>query len=173
MIAPEQEVQSEMDQNEINIVLEPLKERKYASHVFESGDEKNLFWIFVFHFDQSVSEYYLSFFLNDYFNTFQDINLESNIYVLIYSKMAIMYEVYRKMPGMNLTVLLLCNFNQTSDTGLGTNFDWTNFDWTNFDWTNFDLKTWKNINGSKLTSTWKRKLLLKSITICSIYNYKL
>jgi hypothetical protein len=43
--------------------------------------------------------------------------LESSIYVLIYSKMAILYEVYRKMPKMNVTILLLCNYNQTSDTG--------------------------------------------------------
>jgi len=92
-------------------------EQKYASIVFESGDEKNLIWVFVFHFNQSISDNFLSSFLNDYFHSFQDITLESNIYVLIYSKMAILYEVYRKMPEMNVTILLLCNYNQTSDTG--------------------------------------------------------
>ncbi len=111
----------------MNLVLEPLKEQKFASAVFESRNEKTLYWLFVFNFNQNVSESFLYYFLNNYFISFQNINFESNIYVLAYSEMAILYEVYKKTPEMNLNVVLLCNYNQTTDTGQRTKFDQTNF----------------------------------------------
>lgn len=102
-----------MGQNQMNVVLEPLQTQKFVSTI--SGS-RSVLWLFVFYFNQNVSELLLASLLGNYFNSFNKIALNSQIYVLSYSKMALLFEVYRKMPAWNLTVSLLCSLNQTSNS---------------------------------------------------------
>ena len=64
------------------------------------------FWLFIFQNNElqpATSQ------ITDYFKLLQNIELNSRIYVTMQQlKSKMLYEVYRKSPGMNLTITSLC-----------------------------------------------------------------
>ncbi len=99
-------------QNQLNVILEPLKTQQFVSKISGSSIVS---WLFVFHFNMNVSEPFLKSFLSNYFKSFTKIALNSRIYIFCYSEMVLMFEVFRKMPDLNMTISHLCSFNQTSN----------------------------------------------------------
>ena len=57
---------------------------------------------------------FLASFLDNYFKSFHKIDINSQIYILVYTEMTLLFEVYRKAPERNVSISLLCSLNQTS-----------------------------------------------------------
>jgi hypothetical protein len=101
-------------QNQLNVVLEPIKMKKFVS--MKSGTRR-VPWLFVFFFNENVSESDLVASIENYFKSYEKITLNSQIYILVSAKdMVLMFEVFRKIQDLYVTVSHLCSLNQTSDT---------------------------------------------------------
>jgi hypothetical protein len=102
----------QIDKKQLNFVLEQSQTHQFASKIVGSGTAN---WLFLFT-SLNVSEFFLTSYVSEYFKSFHKIALDSSIYILIDTKNYVfLYEVYRKMPNANVTVSLLCKFNQISN----------------------------------------------------------
>jgi len=98
--------------NQLNVVLEPIMRQKFFSGI--SG--RNVSWLFVFNFNQNLSNSFSLSLIENYFLSFDKITFNSKIHILGYQEeMTYMFEVFRKMPDTNVKVSHLCSFNQTSN----------------------------------------------------------
>ena len=97
----------------MNVVLEPseAQAQKFPLMISES---QIVSWLFVFYFNQNISDSFLASLVSNYFNSWKEIALNSKVYILSYSKIVLMFEVFRKVPYLNATLSLLCSINQTS-----------------------------------------------------------
>lgn len=87
--------------NQINLVLFP-----FAAKNLTMGKTKNGAWFFVFDFSEKDTISLISL-IENYFKSFEDVSLNSQIYAMTSDN--VIFEVYRKMPTMSLTISLLCN----------------------------------------------------------------
>jgi hypothetical protein len=98
--------------NQLNVVLEPIIRQK----IFSGISGRNVSWLFVFNFNQNLSNSFLLSLIENYFLSFDKITFNSKIHILGYQEeMAYLFEVFRKMPDTNVKVSHLCSFNQTSN----------------------------------------------------------
>jgi len=87
--------------NQINLVLFP-----FATKNLTMGKTKSRAWFFVFDFSEKDTISLISL-IENYFKSFEDVSLNTQIYAMTSDK--VIFEVYRKMPTMSLTISLLCN----------------------------------------------------------------
>jgi hypothetical protein len=77
---------------------------------------KKFSWLFVFHSYQNVTESFWVSLLGNYFKSFHEIDFSSHVYILAYlEKVVLMFEVFRKMPNLNVTVSLLCSLSRPAN----------------------------------------------------------
>jgi len=88
--------------NQMNLVLFPLSSQNFLKTKTKNGN-----WFFIFDSNEKETNAFSISSIENYFNNFQDISLNSRIYAMTSSK--VIFEVYRKMPNMGLTISLLCN----------------------------------------------------------------
>ena len=100
-------------QHQLNFVLDPEKIPKELLRNIGQGNEA---WLFTFFHNDSNSIHILTSLIDEYFRSFQNISLNSHVYVIttdIHYSMYV-FEVYRKMQGLELTIELLCLQNKLS-----------------------------------------------------------
>ena len=86
----------------LNLVLDRVSLHK------KQTDFENESWIFTFKLRRNTSEYEIIVSLRNYFDSLPNITFRSRIYALVETEYVELFEVYRKMPVMNLTISLLC-----------------------------------------------------------------
>ncbi len=93
---------------ELGIVLNP--EAYYNSLLKSNGTLLNSgFWLFIFQNNNIQSDEEITSQIYNYFMLLLDIKFNSQIYVIKQSELAVViYEIYRKSSGMNVTITALC-----------------------------------------------------------------
>jgi hypothetical protein len=93
---------------EMSIVLNP--EAFHSNLLKSNGTLLNSgFWLFIFQNNNIHSDNEITSQIYKYFKLFLDIKFNSQIYVIKQSESAqVLYEIYRKSSGMNVTITALC-----------------------------------------------------------------
>ncbi len=104
---------TEVKQHQLYFVLDPENTLKNGLRNIGQG---NSTWVFAFFQDDLNSIHGLTFFVNEYFTSFENFSLLSRIFVIITdaNNSIYLFEVYRKIPGLALTIELLCKQDEWS-----------------------------------------------------------
>ena len=111
-----------LSKSALNIVLDPLQ--YVMSTDLNRFDNES--WLFHFEFKINYMDQFVVGSINDYFISFRKISLRSRIYAwATMEKEKRLFEVYKKMFGMNLTISQLCRVEESHVEMNNGNQIWT------------------------------------------------